>query len=324
MSARSVRYREERDLYTDDLYKRVEISTKASHSVNCGDGLSKARAYGVAKELPAVADGGYWQKELADLALLALEGAEVGALMEEAIGMACGALGATFVSVMEASEDRAELLLRAGTGWADGEVGERSVSTGIDSPVERVSMAGYAMMSKDPVRTEDLRRDPRFGGCPLMREHGVVSGIMTRIDMSGRIDVNGRLYGVLGAHCTEPRSFGNEEGYWLRDVSRALGGALPHKASSDSQALQSTAHKLGHADFKILQRRLSLPDGLQPRHIEILMLLNEGFTQKEIARKLYCTDGTVRKHLKKIYRALEASGQVAAIARARQLGLFDY
>ena len=265
----------------------------------------------------AVAESGGWQKELADLALLALEGTEVGALMEEAIKVVRGALGAGLVSVMEASEDRAELFLCAGTGWAEGEVGERSVSTGIDAPVERVSMAGYAMMSKDPVCTEDLRRDTRFGGCPLMREHAVVSGTMTKID------VGDRLYGVLGAYCRERRSFQYTEAYWLRDVARTLGGALARKTPSQTRG--SASDQLAHARIvRVPRERPASPSALQPRQIEVLTLLNNGRLVKEIARDLYCTESNVRKHLKHIYRALGVRGQVAAVARARELGLFDY
>lgn len=262
-------------------------------------------------------NGGRGQKELADLLLLALEDAEFGALMEEAIEVVRGSLGVGLVCVMEATQDRAELVLRAGAGWHEGEVGERTVSTGIDSPVEQVSMPGYAMMSKDPVLTENLYRDPRFGGCPLMHEHGVASGIMAKID------VGGRLYGVLGAHCTEQRSFQDDEAYWLRDVSRALGGALARKTPPNSHAVRRPSHTLGDADLKALRDRLSLPAGLQPQHLRILMLLNDGYCVKEIAAKLHCTEHNVRKHLKKTFKVLTVRGQVAAISRARQLGLFE-
>lgn len=271
-------------------------------------------------------NGGHEQTDIVDLALLALEGVEFGALVEESIGVIRDALNVGFVCVMESGEDRGNLFLRAGAGWTKGAVGERAVSTGIDAPVEQVSMAGYAMMSKDPVWTEDLRREPRFGGCPLMREHGVVSGIMTRIDVSGRVDTGGRLYGVLGAHCTEPRSFHDDEAYWLRDVSRALGGALARKTPPRSRGVQDSTTSFnqtaGHTDTTTRRRR-RLEAGLQPRQMEVLELLNEGYQVKQIAAELYCTKNNVNKHLRHIYRALGAHSQVSAIALARRLGLFD-
>lgn len=266
-------------------------------------------------------NGGRGQKELADLLLLALEDAEFGALMEEAIEVVRGSLGVGLVCVMEATHDRAELVLRAGAGWRNGEVGKRFVSTGMVSPVERVSMAGYAMMSKDPVCAENLYRDPRFAGCPLMREHGVVSGIMAKID------VGGKLYGVIGAHCTEQRSFQDDEAYWLRDVSRALGGALSRKARPHSRGVQDSAlppNDTSKQANSSSRRARRVAAGLQPRQMEVLELLNEGYRVKQIAAELYCTENNVNKHLQRIYRALGAHGQVAAIVRARRLGLFDY
>lgn len=267
-----------------------------------------------------VPNDGHRQTDIADLALLALEGVEFGSLVAESIGVVRDALNVGFVCVMEAGEDRAELVLRAGAGWHEGEVGQRSVSTGIDSPIEQVSMAGYAMMSKDPIYTEDLGRETRFGGCPLMREHGVVSGIMTKID------VGGKLYGVLGAHCTEPRSFHDGEAYWLRDVSRSLGGTLWRQTPRSNGVKDPTppsAHTNSHTNTS-MRRRRRLEAGLQPQQMEVLDLLNEGYRVKQIAAELHCSEPNVRKHLRGIYRTLDVCGQVAAIARARQLGLFDY
>jgi GAF domain-containing protein/DNA-binding CsgD family transcriptional regulator len=158
--------------------------------------------------------------ELATLSLLAFDCAEAGALMGEAVELICGVLGVEFGSVMQASTDRGELVLTAGYGWADGEVGERTISTGIDSSLEYVSMAAYAMSSKEPVRVEDLTQDPRFGGCPLMRDHGIVSGVMAKIY------VRNRLFGLLGAYSSRRMAFTKDEAYWLADVAKVLGGTL--------------------------------------------------------------------------------------------------
>ena len=161
-----------------------------------------------------------WQRDLADLALLALEDGEVGALVEDAVEVVAGALGVEYVCLLEARDDRAEFLLRAGRGWAEDQVGFRTVSAGIDSRVDGVTMPAYAMMSGDPVRVEDLAADPRFNACPLMRDHGVVSGVMVKV-YAGE-----RLYGVLGAHAAHARAFTGHEESWLADVARVIGGAV--------------------------------------------------------------------------------------------------
>ena len=57
------------------------------------------------------------------------------------------------------------------------------------------------------------------------------------------------------------------------------------------------------------------------REIEIIRGLAKGRRNKEIARALNLTESGVRYHLKRIYRALDASGRVDAMRRASQLGI---
>lgn len=58
---------------------------------------------------------------------------------------------------------------------------------------------------------------------------------------------------------------------------------------------------------------------LSPRESEIIALISEGFSNKEIANRLGITDGTVKTHRKKIYEKLEVSTRSQAIERAREL-----
>lgn len=60
---------------------------------------------------------------------------------------------------------------------------------------------------------------------------------------------------------------------------------------------------------------------LTERQIEILRLVLEGKSSKEVARSLYVSKRTVDFHLAKIYQKLHASNRVQAIRRAAELGL---
>ncbi|WP_165247848.1 LuxR C-terminal-related transcriptional regulator [Adlercreutzia sp. ZJ141] len=60
---------------------------------------------------------------------------------------------------------------------------------------------------------------------------------------------------------------------------------------------------------------------LTSRELEILTLLSDGHSPKEIAATLYVSTGTVRTHLHHIYEKLNISGQREAILKAQQLGL---
>lgn len=57
-------------------------------------------------------------------------------------------------------------------------------------------------------------------------------------------------------------------------------------------------------------------DILTEREREVLALLVEGLTNKEIAEALFITDNTVKRHLKAIFAKLEVTTRAAAVAKA--------
>lgn len=67
------------------------------------------------------------------------------------------------------------------------------------------------------------------------------------------------------------------------------------------------------------QRSASV-DALTPRQLDVLTLLAEGRSNKEIARRLEMADGTVRTHINAIFRALDASNRTQAVMRAQHAG----
>lgn len=60
---------------------------------------------------------------------------------------------------------------------------------------------------------------------------------------------------------------------------------------------------------------------LSEREREVLRLIAEGLSNRDIAARLVVTTGTVKKHLEHIYRKLGTNSRTSAIARARLLGL---
>ncbi|MEM5769025.1 MAG: LuxR C-terminal-related transcriptional regulator, partial [Bacillota bacterium] len=60
---------------------------------------------------------------------------------------------------------------------------------------------------------------------------------------------------------------------------------------------------------------------LTERELEVLNLIAQGMSNKEIARVLFLTVNTVKTHVLKIYEKLQANRRVQAIARARELKL---
>jgi DNA-binding CsgD family transcriptional regulator len=64
-----------------------------------------------------------------------------------------------------------------------------------------------------------------------------------------------------------------------------------------------------------------LPEPLTERELDILRLLAEGLTDREIAQRLVIAQGTVKWYNKQIYQKLSVHGRKQAVARAGQAGL---
>ncbi len=80
---------------------------------------------------------------------------------------------------------------------------------------------------------------------------------------------------------------------------------LPHRAFSQSPSVSLPAHI----------------DPLSSRELELLTLLKEGFSNREIAQNLHITVGTTKRHLSNIYSKLGVGSRTQAVAQARSLGL---
>lgn len=62
---------------------------------------------------------------------------------------------------------------------------------------------------------------------------------------------------------------------------------------------------------------------LTKREIEVLSLVLEGKSSREVAAALFCSKRTVDFHLARIYEKLQVSNRVQAMRRAALLGLVD-
>jgi LuxR family maltose regulon positive regulatory protein len=77
-------------------------------------------------------------------------------------------------------------------------------------------------------------------------------------------------------------------------------------------------------DSSLSQQRSPVPNLVEPlteRELEILRLVNNGFSNNEIAGQLIVTVGTVKKHLNNIFGKLGVSSRTQALVCARDLNL---
>ncbi len=62
---------------------------------------------------------------------------------------------------------------------------------------------------------------------------------------------------------------------------------------------------------------------LSARELEVLQLVARGYSNRAIARELFVSLGTVKKHINNIFGKLDATNRTEAVSRARDLGLLD-
>jgi len=60
---------------------------------------------------------------------------------------------------------------------------------------------------------------------------------------------------------------------------------------------------------------------LSAREMEVLRQLCRGLTNREIAKRLFISEGTIKGHLNRIFRKLEVRNRTEAVVKTRELGI---
>jgi DNA-binding NarL/FixJ family response regulator len=115
-------------------------------------------------------------------------------------------------------------------------------------------------------------------------------------------------------------------GYLLKDVSsEKLVEAIRTTARGESFLQPNIAAKLvaefARMDESPTPQAQQLVDPLSQRELEILALVAEGASNKEIGAELFIAEGTVKNHVTNILSKLSVRDRTQAALRARELGL---
>lgn len=104
-------------------------------------------------------------------------------------------------------------------------------------------------------------------------------------------------------------------GYLLKDTPPAeLLGAVRAAAAGESVLSPTVASKL--------MARVRRPQtSLTPRELEVLALVGDGRSNREIGRELFLSEATIKSHLVHVFGKLGVKSRTSAVARARELGL---
>lgn len=76
-------------------------------------------------------------------------------------------------------------------------------------------------------------------------------------------------------------------------------------------------------EFELDEERLR-ELGITPREHEILALIAEGLSNRQIAERLFVTESTVKTHAYRLFDKLDARRRVQAVQRGRELGLIPW
>lgn len=138
----------------------------------------------------------------------------------------------------------------------------------------------------------------------------VVSGSSRRADILTAL--------TAGVHGYVPKGLGATE--LAAAIKAILNGAIyvpPSVAGRTPYSVETGATPVAKGGADEANRAIEF---LTPRQREVLLLLIEGFSNKEIARKLHLGEGTVKIHMAALFRSLRVRNrQEAAAAGARLL-----
>jgi DNA-binding NarL/FixJ family response regulator len=111
-------------------------------------------------------------------------------------------------------------------------------------------------------------------------------------------------------------------GYLLKDVSgEELADAIRTVARGGALIDPSITRKVVAEFTRMASPAARLDEPLSRREVEILRLLAEGQTNREIAARLYLAEGTVKNYVSNILSKIGARDRTQAALRARELGL---
>ena len=135
--------------------------------------------------------------------------------------------------------------------------------------------------------------------------------------LSGRIDQDS----LLGSMRAEV------DGY-LEKSSRIESIAHAIEAVARGRSLfTDEQEKLAYGQLRTMVRRARemsrVEAKLTPREIEVLQLISEGLTTRQMAGRLTMSQRTVESHISKLYRKMGVRSRVQAVAKASELGLLE-
>ena len=175
------------------------------------------------------------------------------------------------------------------------------VLTGLQHELEKVHNLHLAL------RVETCLAIVRFRARQVAEALGSFTGILTKFAQAGIhypiLDEGAEVGPLLAAFQEKAERSGNSSE--LTSYLSNLVAIWRSRYQSEPQQIPTSAHA----------------DLLSARETDILKLIGEGLSNKEIARNLAIAPETVKSHVKNIFSKLDVERRAQAVSRAQSLGL---
>ena len=212
----------------------------------------------------------------------------------------------------------------------------RLYRAGLVHGLGRMGVSNQIWEKKGPLSTaewERVRMYPYLTGRILSRVDGLESVVSIATKHRERIDGSGFPRGIAGAELTaHDRLLAAAEAY------HALLEPRPHRPASDPRGAADQLRRearAGRLDAESVEavlaaaghrvsRRTPWPAGLTDREVEVLRLVAQGRSNREIAAELYIAEKTARNHVERVYTKLGVNNRTQASLAAIDLGLAGF
>ena len=81
----------------------------------------------------------------------------------------------------------------------------------------------------------------------------------------------------------------------------------------------SQQHKVKFPELELQRINQNLPSPLSDREFEVLQLIYNGITNRQIAEQIFVSVNTIKKHINNAYLKIDASTRTNTITRLREL-----
>jgi PAS domain S-box-containing protein len=185
------------------------------------------------------------QEALAQLGERALTETDIERLLNDVVSTVALTLPVDFVKVLELMPGDSDLLLRAGFGWKQGNIGSIVMSKAHDD------YARYILSASVPVVTTDFAAETRFNVPRYLHAHRCVSGMSTIV-----AGPDGRAYGVLGVCTARRREFSAQDLSFLAAVANLVAGVIQRRQLEQRHELM--IRELRHRSGNLFSQLLAL------------------------------------------------------------------